>query len=150
MPDGHTGGDSFVIELPDGTEIDIDTPEGLVAGDVFEIELNDDDSTEPEEEEEEEGEEFSDSEWDDARAGDALGTSRDNHARRAMAQAADQAPKKKQPQDDASSSSDDDEDDDDIDAMAAELAAMADDGTQLSSPLKSSKLELPVGQRKAQ
>jgi hypothetical protein len=27
-------------ELPDGTELDIDTPEGLVAGDVFEIELD--------------------------------------------------------------------------------------------------------------
>ena len=195
VPEGHAGGDSFIIELPDGTEIDIDTPEGLVAGDVFEIELDiisssdhediavpaqaepqpepepqaeplagqtlevmcpvgvgpgdtiyiqydgeevevtipegvaagdefsvdvsvgggedDDEETESEagddfsvdmnvggaedddeetERDEDEEDEFSDSEWDDARAGDALGTSRDNYARRAQARAADLGP----------------------------------------------------------
>eukprot|EP01043_Picozoa_sp_COSAG02_P035990 COSAG02_NODE_2610_length_8431_cov_94.540206_1_plen_329_part_10 len=40
--------------------------------------------------EDDDEEEFSDSEWDDARAGDALGTSRDSYARRRLAREADQ------------------------------------------------------------
>ena len=48
------------------------------------------DSSDDRPDEDDDEEEFSDSEWDDARAGDALGKSRDSYARRRLAREADQ------------------------------------------------------------
>ena len=40
MPSGHTAGDTIEVELDDGRVIELEIPEGLAEGDVFEVELD--------------------------------------------------------------------------------------------------------------
>ena len=71
-------------------------------------------STEPHNESEpkpelESEEEFSDSEWDEARLGDVFGASRDNHARREQARRADFSEGSNDSDNDSASASDEEE-----------------------------------------
>eukprot|EP01046_Picozoa_sp_COSAG06_P033096 COSAG06_NODE_3356_length_5459_cov_9.584452_2_plen_369_part_00 len=103
IPEGHRAGDTFEVELEGGGGVDAEEEDAeeyaeeeeekekekeKEEGEVVTESSTELHKSEPKPELESE-EEFSDSEWDEARLGDVFGTSRDNHARREQARRAD-------------------------------------------------------------
>jgi hypothetical protein len=120
IPEGHRAGDTFEVELDGGGGVDAEEEDAEEYAEEEEKEKEEGwgavvvaGSTEPHKSEPkpelESEEEFSDSEWDEARLGDVFGTSRDNHARREQARRADFSEGSNDSDNDSASTSDEEE-----------------------------------------